>query len=167
MCLFWCELICGNNNRRSCNIHRLSPAWVSKECVIHVFGKCTPRYFYFDGPKKLSASRTVLVKWVAGPMQKFSASGRRTGGNFQHCLGVMPFARWIFAKISTNCTPNQHFLSSYFQQYFIDIYIISIICRYDPINKSHLYAALSYSTMPVSRKLFRVDRHCVGSWWAI
>ena len=26
-------------------------AWVSKECVIHVFGKCTPPYFYFDGSK--------------------------------------------------------------------------------------------------------------------
>ena len=52
----WCVCFDGskfaqNNNRRSCHIHGLSPAWVSKECVIHVFGKCIPRYFYFDCPK--------------------------------------------------------------------------------------------------------------------
>ena len=45
------------------NLRKQSPAMpytvgVSKECVIHVFGKCTPRYFYFDGSKQLPASRT-------------------------------------------------------------------------------------------------------------
>ena len=55
---------------------------------------------------------------------------------FSNILGVMPFARWIFAQDSTNLTPNQPFLSSYFQRYFIDIYRILINYRYDTYNIS-------------------------------
>ena len=40
--------------------------------------------FLFWWFKKVAGQQDRLVKWVAGPMQKLSASGRRTGGNFQH-----------------------------------------------------------------------------------
>ena len=66
--------------------------------------------------------------------------------HFSNILGVMPFAKKIiFTKNSTNVTPHQHFLSLYFQWYLIDIYLVSINCRYDTyhINKAHQYAALS------------------------
>ena len=59
-------------------------------------------------------------------------------------LGIMPFARWIWAKNSTNLTANQHFLPLYFQQYFIDTYHVSINywCIIYCINEFHQYAAL-------------------------
>ena len=64
--------------------------------------------------------------------------------HYSNILGVMQFARWIFVKNGSNLTPNQHFLSSCFQWYFINTYCVLIDYWYNIycINKSHQYAAL-------------------------
>ena len=54
--------------------------------------------FLFWWFKKVAGQQDRLVKWVAGPMQKLSASGRRTGGNFQHCL----LSAWKLEKTLTS-----------------------------------------------------------------
>ena len=65
--------------------------------------------FLFWWLKKVAGQQDRLVKWVAGPMQKLSASGRWTGGNFQHWLGAaMWLIKWWFVTYKKQWNHIEH-----------------------------------------------------------